>query len=1041
MHSPPNDLGTWLKQRTNLSATTWGRVTPFKPTKEKKQAPAPGQKTQRNLVQTRPKQQPPGHALKTAKHHLNPDANPAKNPPPQGGEVTSLKPLKEKKQAPAPGQKTQRNLVQTRPKQQPPGHAFKTAKHHLNPDANPAKNPPPQGAEVTSLKPLKEKKQAPAPGQKTQRTLVQTRPKQQPPAHALKTAKHHLNPDANPAKNPPPQGGEVTSLKPLKEKKQAPAPGQKTQRNLVQTRPKQQPPGHALKTAKHHLNPDANPAKNPPPQGAEVTSLKPLKEKKQAPAPGQKTQRNLVQTRPKQQPPGHALKTAKHHLNPDANPAKNPPPQGGEVTSLKPLKEKKQAPAPGQKTQRNLVQTRPKQQPPGHALKTAKHHLNPDANPAKNPPPQGAEVTSLKPLKEKKQAPAPGQKTQRNLVQTRPKQQPPGHALKTAKHHLNPDANPAKNPPPQGAEVTSLKPLKEKKQAPAPGQKTQRNLVQTRPKQQPPGHALKTAKHHLNPDANPAKNPPPQGGEVTSLKPLKEKKQAPAPGQKTQRNLVQTRPKQQPPGHALKTAKHHLNPDANPAKNPPPQGAEVTSLKPLKEKKQAPAPGQKTQRTLVQTRPKQQPPAHALKTAKHHLNPDANPAKNPPPQGGEVTSLKPLKEKKQAPAPGQKTQRNLVQTRPKQQPPGHALKTAKHHLNPDANPAKNPPPQGAEVTSLKPLKEKKQAPAPGQKTQRNLVQTRPKQQPPGHALKTAKHHLNPDANPAKNPPPQGAEVTSLKPLKEKKQAPAPGQKTQRNLVQTRPKQQPPGHALKTAKHHLNPDANPAKNPPPQGGEVTSLKPLKEKKQAPAPGQKTQRNLVQTRPKQQPPGHALKTAKHHLNPDANPAKNPPPQGAEVTSLKPLKEKKQAPAPGQKTQRNLVQTRPKQQPPGHALKTAKHHLNPDANPAKNPPPQGGEVTSLKPLKEKKQAPARGQKTQRNHQQTYTSSTPLFSPPPRKRRGVGGYIYTYNNFVLCCCLLEETVEIRIVQRRHSKMLENIKPAQQNFNILGGFQHSCKV
>ena len=100
-------------------------------------------------------------------------------------------------------------------------------------------------------------------------------------------------------------------------------------------------------------------------------------------------------------------------------------------------------------------------------------------------------------------------------------------------------------------------------------------------------------------------------------------------------------------------------------------------------------------------------------------------------------------------------------------------------------------------------------------------------------------------------------MTSLKPLKEKKQAPAPGQKTQRNLVQTRPKQQPPGHALKTAKHHLNPDANPAKNPPPQGGEVTSLKPLKEKKQAPAPGQKTQRNLVQTRPKQQPPCHALK----------------------------------------------------------------------------------------------------------------------------------------------------------------------------------------
>ena len=39
--------------------------------------------------------------------------------------------------------------------------------------------------------------------------------------------------------------------------------------------------------------------------------------------------------------------------------------------------------------------------------------------------------------------------------------------------------------------------------------------------------------------------------------------------------------------------------------------------------------------------------------------------------------------------------------------------------------------------------------------------------------------------------------------------------------------------------------------PPQRGEVTSLKPIKEKKQAPARGQKTQRNLVQTRPKPQP----------------------------------------------------------------------------------------------------------------------------------------------------------------------------------------------
>ena len=133
----------------------------------------------------------------------------------------------------------------------------------------------------------------------------------------------------------------------------------------------------------------------------------------------------------------------------------------------------------------NLAQTRP-QQPPGDRLKTSKHHLNPDANPPKKPPPQRAEVTSLKPLKEKKQAPARGHKTQRNLAQTRPKQQPPGDRLKTSKHHLNPDANPAKNPPPQRAEVTSLKPIKDKKQAPARGHKTQRNLAQTRPKRQPP---------------------------------------------------------------------------------------------------------------------------------------------------------------------------------------------------------------------------------------------------------------------------------------------------------------------------------------------------------------------------------------------------------------------------------------------------------------------------------------------------------------------------------------------------------------------------
>ena len=448
---------------------------------------------------------------------------------------------------------------------------------------------------------------------------------------------------------------------------------------------------------------------------------------------------------------------------------------------------------------------------------------------------------------------------------------------------------------------------------------TPHNLARTHPEQQPPGDGLKTAKHHLNPDANIAKNPPPQRGEVTSLKPLKEKKQAPARRQKTRRNLARTRPEQQPPGDGLKTAKHHLNPDANIAKNPPPQRGEVTSLNPLKEKKQAPARRQKTRRNLAQTHPEQQPPGDGLKTAKHHLNPDANIAKNPPPQRGEVTSLKPVKEKKQAPARRQKTRRNLARTHPEQQPPGDGLKTAKHHLNPDANIAKNLPPQRGEVTSLNPLKEKKQAPARRQKTRRNLARTHPEQQPPGDGLKTAKHHLNPDANIAKNPPPQRGEVTSLNPLKEKKQAPARRQKTRRNLARTHPEQQPPGDGLKTAKHHLNPDANIAKNPPPQRGEVTSLNPLKEKKQAPARRQKTRRNLARTHPEQQPPGDGLKTAKHHLNPDANIAKNPPPQRGEVTSLNPLKEKKQAPA------RRQTRTNPKQQPLGDGLKTV----------AKNPP----------------------------------------------------------------------------------------------------------
>ena len=289
----------------------------------------------------------------------------------------------------------------------------------------------------------------------------------------------------------------MTSLKPLKEKKQAPARGQKTGRNLARAHPERQRPGDGLKTAKHHLNPGSNLAKNPPPQRAEVTSLKPLKEKKQAPARGQKTGRNLARTHPERQPPGDGLKTAKHHLNPGSNLAKNRPPQRAEVTSLKPLKEKKQAPARGQKTGRNLARTHPERQPPGDGLKTAKHHLNPGSNLAKNPPPQRAEVTSLKPLKEKKQAPARGQKTGRNLARAHPERQPPGDGLKTAKHHLNPGSNLAKNPPPQRAEVTSLKPLKEKRQAPLRRQKTSRSLPRTNPRPQLLGNESYTVKHHF----------------------------------------------------------------------------------------------------------------------------------------------------------------------------------------------------------------------------------------------------------------------------------------------------------------------------------------------------------------------------------------------------------------------------------------------------------------------------------------------------------------------------------------------------------------
>ena len=489
-----------------------------------------------------------------------------------------------------------------------------------------------------------------------------------------------------------------------------------------------------------------------------MAALEPLKEKRQAPVRRQKTWPNLARTNPKRQPLGDALKTAKHHLNPGSNQAKNRPSQRGEVAALEPLKEKRQAPVRRQKTWPNLARTNPKRQPLGDALKTAKHHLNPGSNQAKNRPSHRGEVAALEPLKEKRQAPVRRQKTWPNLARTNPKRQPLGDALKTAKHHLNPGSNQAKNRPSQRGEVAALEPLKEKRQAPVRRQKTWRNLARTNPKRQPLGDALKTAKHHLNPGSNQAKNRPSQRGEVAALEPLKEKRQAPVRRQKTWPNLARTNPKRQPLGDALKTAKHHLNPGSNQAKNRPSQRGEVAALEPLKEKRQAPVRRQKTWPNLARTNPKRQPLGDALKTAKHHLNPGSNQAKNRPSHRGEVAALEPLKEKRQAPVRRQKTWPNLARTNPKRQPFGDALKTAKHHLNPGSNQAKNRPSQRGEVAPLEPLKEKRQAPVRKQKTWRNLARTNPEQQPLGDGLKTAKHHLNPTSDEAKNHPPQRAEI-------------------------------------------------------------------------------------------------------------------------------------------------------------------------------------------------------------------------------------------------------------------------------------------
>ena len=154
-----------------------------------------------------------------------------------------------------------------------------------------------------------------------------------------------------------------------------------------------------------------------------------------------------------------------------------------------------------------------------------------------------------------------------------------------------------------------------------------------------------------------------------------------------------------------------------------------------------------------------------------------------------------------------------------------------------------------------------------------------------------------------------------------------------------------------------------KNGHSQGCEVAPLEPLKEKKRAPVRRQKTWRNLAWTNAKRQPLGNGCETAKHHLNPSSGEAKNGNSQGCEVAPLEPLKEKKRAPVRRQKTWRNLASTNAKRQPLGNGCETAKHHLNPSSGEAKNGHSQGCEVAPLEPLKEKKRTPVRTQKTWRN------------------------------------------------------------------------------
>ena len=89
---------------------------------------------------------------------------------------------------------------------------------------------------------------------------------------------------------------------------------------------------------------------------------------------------------------------------------------------------------------------------------------------------------------------------------------------------------------------------------------------------------------------------------------------------------------------------------------------------------------------------------------------------------------------------------------------------------------------------------------------------------------------------------------------------------------------------------------------------------------------------------------MRNSKTQPKSELSEAKNGHSQGCEVAPLEPLKEKKRAPVRRQKTWRNLAWTNAKRQPLGNGCETAKHHLNPSSGEAKNGHSQGCEVAPL-------------------------------------------------------------------------------------------------